>query len=86
MIRIRTARIDDAATLAAAERETARTPGLLRSLPHELRDEALQNALHNSKRQVFVVDISLQLTSPSIQSDTPSLNQCRSRNRRTCFD
>jgi RimJ/RimL family protein N-acetyltransferase len=40
MIRIRTARIDDAATLAAAERETARTPGLLRSLPHELRDEA----------------------------------------------
>jgi ribosomal protein S18 acetylase RimI-like enzyme len=40
MIRIRTARTDDAAILASAERETAKTPGLLRSVPHELRDEA----------------------------------------------
>jgi ribosomal protein S18 acetylase RimI-like enzyme len=38
MIRIRTARVEDAPTLAAAERETAKMPGLLRSLPHELRD------------------------------------------------
>ncbi len=36
---VRAARVEDAQYLAAAERETARTPGLLRSKPEELRDE-----------------------------------------------
>jgi RimJ/RimL family protein N-acetyltransferase len=37
--RIRTARIDDADALYQAEFETAKTPGLLRSRPHELQRE-----------------------------------------------
>lgn len=36
---VRAAQVEDAPLLAAAERETARTPGLLRSTPDELRDE-----------------------------------------------
>jgi RimJ/RimL family protein N-acetyltransferase len=40
MVTIRTARVEDATVLAAAERETARTPGYLVSRPHELRPEA----------------------------------------------
>ncbi len=51
---VRAARVEDAPYLAAAERETARTPGLLRSLPHELRDE------------MFVSRIA-QLESPGMQ-------------------
>jgi len=35
---IRQARVEDAPTLASAEREIARTPGLLASRPHELLD------------------------------------------------
>ena len=37
---LRDARVDDAPTLAAAEREIAGTPGLLVSRPAELRDDA----------------------------------------------
>jgi RimJ/RimL family protein N-acetyltransferase len=37
---VRAACVEDAPCLAAAERETARTPGLLRSTPEELSDEA----------------------------------------------
>lgn len=37
---IRDARVDDASTLAGAEREIAKTPGFLASQPHELKDEA----------------------------------------------
>jgi RimJ/RimL family protein N-acetyltransferase len=44
-IAIRTARIEDASLLAAAERETARTPGLLRSLPHEISDTAFADRI-----------------------------------------
>lgn len=36
---VRAARVEDAPILAAAERETARTPGFLRSVPEELPDE-----------------------------------------------
>ena len=36
MVTVRSARIDDAAALCAAERETARTPGLLVAVPEEL--------------------------------------------------
>jgi RimJ/RimL family protein N-acetyltransferase len=38
-IYIRLARVDDAEALCAAEIETAKTPGLLRSRPHEFRVE-----------------------------------------------
>lgn len=38
--RIRNARIEDAVTLAAAEREIAKIPGRLASRPHELKTEA----------------------------------------------
>lgn len=40
MIQLRSARVGDAAVLAAAEAETARTPGLLSSRPEELKSEA----------------------------------------------
>jgi len=40
MVSIRPARVEDAPILAAAEKETARTPGYLVSRPHELRPEA----------------------------------------------
>jgi RimJ/RimL family protein N-acetyltransferase len=38
-IRIRSALVEDAEALYAAESETAKTPGLLRSRPHELKPE-----------------------------------------------
>ncbi|MCB9600167.1 MAG: GNAT family N-acetyltransferase [Sandaracinus sp.] len=38
---VRTARVEDAPTLAAAQRAIAATPGLLVSNPSEIRDEAL---------------------------------------------
>jgi ribosomal protein S18 acetylase RimI-like enzyme len=40
MIRVRPARVEDAAALCAAEQVIARTPGLLISRPEELRPEA----------------------------------------------
>jgi RimJ/RimL family protein N-acetyltransferase len=40
LVRVRAAHVDDAPQLAAAERETARTSVLLRSLPEELNDDA----------------------------------------------
>jgi RimJ/RimL family protein N-acetyltransferase len=43
--RIRAATIDDAQTLAAAEVETARTPGLLVSQPEELQASAFANRI-----------------------------------------
>lgn len=44
---IRPARPEDAAALAAAEAETARTPGLLVSRPHELRAEAFERMIRD---------------------------------------
>lgn len=62
VISVRTARVEDAPTLAAAERETARTPGLLRSLPSEISDAifadritALEAPGHKS-RYIVAVD------------------------------
>jgi len=42
---IREARVDDAAALLSAEKETARTPGLLVSSPHELVLEAFEQKI-----------------------------------------
>jgi RimJ/RimL family protein N-acetyltransferase len=61
-VTIRAAHVDDAPALAAAERETARTPGLLRSLPHELREEAFAEriaaleSVNHRGRYVVAVD------------------------------
>lgn len=42
---IRDARVEDAGTLAAAEREIAKIPGRLASRPHELKDEAFREKI-----------------------------------------
>lgn len=58
MITIRDAHINDAATLASAERDIAKTPGRLASRPHELNDHAFEEkiAIHsNSKTGKYVV-------------------------------
>jgi ribosomal protein S18 acetylase RimI-like enzyme len=44
-VRIRVASVDDSIELAAGERETARTPGLLRSLPEEIDDDAFSQRI-----------------------------------------
>jgi RimJ/RimL family protein N-acetyltransferase len=69
-IHIRLARMEDAATLCAAEMETAKTPGLLRSRPHELRVESFAqriaelNAPGDKGRYIVAV-------SANDSSDTP---------------
>jgi RimJ/RimL family protein N-acetyltransferase len=60
-VRIRLARIEDASALCAAEIETAKTPGLLRSRPYELRVESFAqriaelNAPGNKGRYIVAV-------------------------------
>jgi len=44
---IREARVEDAPVVAAAERETARTPGLLVSRPHELELKVFEQRIAN---------------------------------------
>lgn len=44
-LRIRTAHVDDAPVLCAAERETARVPGRLVSQPHELQEAAFAQTI-----------------------------------------
>jgi ribosomal protein S18 acetylase RimI-like enzyme len=56
--KIRDALSQDANSLAAAEREIAKTPGRLASRPHELKDEAFREriiALTNSQNGKYVV-------------------------------
>jgi putative acetyltransferase len=58
MITVRPACVEDAAALAAAERETAETPGLLVSRPHELPPAAFEEKIAQlSTRGRYVVAV-----------------------------
>jgi hypothetical protein len=57
-IKIRNAQTEDAAVLAAAEREIAKVPGRLASRPHELKDDDFRKKivdLNKSDTGIYVV-------------------------------